>query len=161
MFGASQDNEPSSGYNSSQWEDKEIQEAQEKLGHVGSFWDYLVKHMSELDSVNYVNHHMGEHTESYTSKERGLCWIIIALNCRDDGEQEDLRKTFMQFFSDQYILKLYNENESFFWCNKKELLTACDVLQNKDINMDSEMLQKWIEWRRNKKKRVIMYSEDS
>ena len=41
-----------------------------------------------LESVEYVNHHHGEDLEGGLSdKEKGLSWVILALNCGDDLKQ--------------------------------------------------------------------------
>ena len=58
----------------------------------------------------------------------------------------------MQIFADQYMLKLYNENDSFLWRNKKDLLEMCDVLEGKDMYMDCDMLRNYVEYKEKKAK---------
>ena len=38
------------------------------------------------------------------------------------------------------MLKLYKEDDSYFWTDRKELLEACDVLKDKNLHIDCELL---------------------
>ena len=49
-------------------------------------------------------------------------------------------------FGDQYILKLYSNEDSYFWRNRKELLEMCDVLKEKDMFIDCDLLNQFRQW---------------
>ena len=58
------------------------------MGNIDHFWRYLITRLDMLESVEYVNHHHGEDLEGGLSdKEKGLSWVIVALNCGDDLKQ--------------------------------------------------------------------------
>ena len=41
---------------------------------------------------------------------------------------------------DEHILKLYGSDDSYFWRNRKELLEMCDVIKEKDMFIDCDLL---------------------
>jgi len=49
-------------------------------------------------------------------------------------------------FGDQHVLKLYNNEDSYFWKNRKELLEICDVLKEKDLFIDCDLLNQFKSW---------------
>ena len=61
--------------------------------------------------------------------------MLVALNSKDD-----LRQALLMLFGDQYVLKLYNNEDSYFWRNRKDLLEICDVLKEKDMFIDCDLL---------------------
>ena len=79
-----------------------------------------------LDSVQYVNFH---YDEDLDNKEKGLYWVIVALN----DECTDLRLAISSIFEENSMLKLYDDNSSYFWKNRVDLLDACDVLKGKNL----------------------------
>ena len=50
------------------------------------------------------------------------------------------------------ILKLYNDIDCFFMNNKKELLEICDVLEGKDLFIESDLLVNYFTYKEEKEK---------
>lgn len=48
------------------------------------------------------------------------------------------------------MLKLYDDNSSYFWKNRQELLDAWEVLKNKDISVEAKILKSYREWKAQK-----------
>ena len=85
-----------------------------------------------LDSVQFINF---QYDDDLPDKDKGIAWVLVALNSEDD-----LRQAFLMLFGDQYVLKLYNNEDSYFWKNRKELLEICDVIEEKDMFIDCDLL---------------------
>ena len=47
---------------------------------------------------------------------------------------------------DEHILKLYGSDDSYFWRNRKELLEMCDVIKEKDMFIDCDLLNQFRQW---------------
>jgi len=87
------------------------------LQRVEHYWEYLTLTFPDLDTIKYINFY---YDEANSNKEKGLGWILLALNA--PGEFE---RVFYEIFSSPNILSLYNKEESYFWKSRKELLGCC------------------------------------
>jgi hypothetical protein len=106
-----------------------------------------------LDSVQYVNFHYNEDLEN---KEKGLYWVIVALN----DECSDLRLAITSIFEDNSMLKLYDDKSSYFWKNRGELIDVCDVLKGKNLFVQSQILTGYRKWKAEKIQREAERKDD-
>ena len=117
------------------------------------FWQYLAKKLPMLDSVQYVNFH---YNEDLGNKEKGLSWVIVALN----DECADLRMAITSIMEDNSMLKLYNDNASYFWKNRADLLDACEILKDKDLYVPAQILTGYRKWKSEKAQREADRRDD-
>ena len=123
--------------------DEEYEEAWMSLGQIPHFWVYLAKNLGMLETVQFVNFHYKEDQED---RQKGMVWVICALN--DDGVS-DMRIALKKMMEDSALMKIYDQEQSYMTQNKDELFEALDVLQQKDLYLDTktQLIPKFKEWK--------------
>jgi hypothetical protein len=107
---------------------------------VNHYWDLITKYFSdEYQSIAYINDEYLSGDETVNCEERALTWIIIALN-----EDQLLYYCFHSIFKTGTFLANYDENESFLFRDRQELLEISrKIYQNKlYINWETNVTYK-------------------
>ena len=99
----------------------------------------------ELDSIRYINFY---YEDASTNREKALGWILLALNQKDE-----LKKVMLEIFGNIPILQLYSKEESYLWANRKEILEAADIVQQKNLYNPCPLLDNFIEFGRKKEEK--------
>lgn len=114
-----------------------------QLGRVEHYWEYMTMQFTgDLDSIRYINFY---YEDASTNREKALGWILLALNQKDE-----LKKVMLEIFGNIPILQLYSKEESYLWANRKEILEAADIVQQKNLYNPCPLLDNFIEFGRKK-----------
>ena len=82
----------------------------EKITH---YWQLMTKYFATVESVAFINETMADKPDA----NKAISWIIVCLN-----EHSVLNDVFKQIFSNGSFLSYYNEESSYLFLHRAQLL---------------------------------------
>lgn len=69
------------------------------------------------------------------------------------NQLDELREALTTILEDNNMLKLYDEQQSFLWTKRVQLLDSIEVFKDKDLYFDCEILNSYKKWKVQKEER--------
>lgn len=88
--------------------------------------------------MRYINFY---YEEAKSNREKGLGWILLALNKIDD-----FSAVLKEVFANIPILQLYSKEDSYVWQNRKELLECLESVKSKNMYNPCPLLDNFMEF---------------
>lgn len=64
-----------------------------------------------------------------------------------------MKNVLIEIFSNIPILQLYSKDDSYLWANRKDILYACDVINEKNMYNTCPLLDNYIEFGKKKEEK--------